>query len=287
MAIGINLWSYNTAIFDTFVRAPEQLAQAAGGNQSASIGTVDQLGADGARSAEALWDNAGVFNDNMGFYRVAGAMYFAVGLLAVTVTFILALAKIMLSIVLAIGPLFIAMLFFKTTRRFFENWIGLLANYALVTILTVLAARLLLQFVSGYATTLAAAGGSIQVVDTLDLILGTVLLTLVIKQVPSMASNLANGIAMYGYGLVNQAVSWGLGRGQSASRGVYDAMTGGGTSRYDRLSRKGGYYLGLGARAAAGAAWRATLGRSRNSVRIGRASTQRQGAANRPSKSDV
>jgi len=48
-------------------------------------------------------------------------------------------------------PLFIAMLFFEATRRMFSAWIAQLANYALITILTVMVAALLLQLVQSYA----------------------------------------------------------------------------------------------------------------------------------------
>ena len=45
---------------------------------------------------------------------------------------------------LALGPFFIALLFFETTKRFFESWIAQLANYAFITILTVMVSALML-----------------------------------------------------------------------------------------------------------------------------------------------
>ena len=53
-----------------------------------------------------------------------------------------------LAVLLALGPLFVALLLFDGTRRFFEAWLAQLANYALITILTVLVAALLLQIVA-------------------------------------------------------------------------------------------------------------------------------------------
>ena len=49
---------------------------------------------------------------------------------------------------LALGPLFIALLFFDWTKRFFETWLAQLANYAFITILTVLVAALMLRVVT-------------------------------------------------------------------------------------------------------------------------------------------
>jgi len=59
--------------------------------------------------------------------------------------FLIALSSIALAVLLALGPLFFAMLFFDATRRFFGAWIAQLANYGLITVLTVMVAALLLR----------------------------------------------------------------------------------------------------------------------------------------------
>ena len=41
------------------------------------------------------------------------------------------------NILVAIGPLFIVATLFDATRRFFENWAGMLCNYALILVLVV------------------------------------------------------------------------------------------------------------------------------------------------------
>ena len=74
--------------------------------------------------------------------------------------FLLALSKIALCILLALGPLFIAFLFFETTKRFFEAWIAQMANYAFVTILTVLVAALMMSLVTSAAQAAVAQGGA-------------------------------------------------------------------------------------------------------------------------------
>ena len=53
------------------------------------------------------------------------------------------------------------MLFFDSTKRFFESWVAQLANYALITILAVAVAALLLNVVKSYTTATAALGGAI------------------------------------------------------------------------------------------------------------------------------
>jgi len=56
------------------------------------------------------------------FYFAAIAVYIVVGLIAVYTMFLLALSKIALSVLIAMGPIFMALLFFESTKKFFEAW---------------------------------------------------------------------------------------------------------------------------------------------------------------------
>ena len=110
--------------------------------------------------------------------------------------FLVALSSVALAVLLALGPLFLALLLFETTRRFFEAWVAQLANYALISILTVLVAALLLQIVESYAEQTAARGSAILTVDALDMVLMAVLVFLLMRQVMPIAAALAGGVAL-------------------------------------------------------------------------------------------
>jgi len=120
------------------------------------------------------------------------------GLLCVYAMFLIALSGIALAVLLALGPLFITLLLFESTRRFFEAWLAQLANYALITILTVLLSALLLQVVESYAMQTAARGAAIATVDALDMVLVAVLVFLLLRQVMPIASGLRRGFAAAG-----------------------------------------------------------------------------------------
>jgi type IV secretion system protein VirB6 len=107
---------------------------------------------------------------------------------------------------LALGPLFIALLLFETTKRFFEAWIAQLANYALITVLTVMVASLLLQIVLSYATQTAARGTAIFTVDVLHMLLVAVLVFLVMRQIMPIAAGLAGGISLSSFGLISRSL---------------------------------------------------------------------------------
>src|SRR2546430_2723704 len=213
----LHLWLYNTVVVNTFYQAPAQLAAAVVGTPD-PVATIDAIWDRGGTVAAYLWDNGGVFNGDFGYY-IAGAVVWAlIGLLCIYTMFLIALSSIALAVLLALGPLFLAMLFFDHTRRFVEAWISQLANYALITILTVLVAALLLQVVAAYAAQTAARGAAIVTVDALNTVLISVLVFLLMRQVMPIAAALAGGVAPNTFHLVSRVASWSVRRGAAAAR---------------------------------------------------------------------
>ena len=126
--LSLKLWLYNDVIVDTFFSAPTALAARVIGSYD-SVGIVDQIIFAGDDTATLLLQKGGVINGLS--YSIAGfAVYLLVGLTAVYTMFLLALSRIALSVLLALGPLFFALLMFDTTKRFFEAWIAQLADRA-------------------------------------------------------------------------------------------------------------------------------------------------------------
>ena len=244
LGIAIHLWLYNTVIVDTFFNAPNALAAGIVGAPT-SAGVVDQLFFEGSDAASLLLQKGGVFNGDISFYLAGFAVYLIVGLVAIYTMFLLALSKIALSILIALGPLFIGLLFFESTKRFMGAWIAQLANYAFVTILTVLAAALMMQVVTAAATQAASAGGSITIGNAAQVCVAAGLTFLIMKQVPSIAAGLASGVALSSFGAVSSMVAWGLGRARASGRSLGQFSRGltmdRETTRWDSLSRKAGY----------------------------------------------
>lgn len=215
LGVGLHLWLYNTLLVDTFYDAPTQFA-------AAVVGASDPV-----QTIDAIWDKGGAVADQLsrdgnGFWNHIGAdlvgivVWLLVGLLCVYTMFLLSLASVALSVLLALGPLFIAMLFFESTRRFFEAWLAQLANYALITILTVMLAALMLHLVASYAQQTAALGTGIKIVDALNMLLVTALVFLFMRQIMPVAGGLAGGVALSSFGVVGRATGW---IGSLAARG--------------------------------------------------------------------
>lgn len=236
LGAGLHLWLYNEAIVDTFFQAPAQLAAAVIGAYD-PVTIVDEIIFQGGDTATLLIQKGGVFDGNFAFYLAGFAVYVIVGLTAVYVVFLLTLSRIALSVLLALGPLFLALLLFPTTRRFFESWIAQLANYAFVTILTVLIAALMLTLLATAAQQAAASGEGIQIAHAARVCMAAGLTFLVMRQVMPMSAGLASGLALSTYGLVSSTVAWGMGQTRQFARGLIDRDS----TRWDPLSRRLGY----------------------------------------------
>jgi len=225
LGVALRLWLYNAVIVDTFYSAPAQLVAAIVG-VSDPVATVDAIWDSGGSVASQLWSKGGVFGGEIGFYIAGLAVWILMGLLCVYTMFLIALSSVASSVLLALGPLFVVMLLFDGSRRFFEAWISQLVNYALVTILTVLVAALLLQVVNSYAAQTAARGSAILTVDALDMVLMAVLAFLLLRQIMPIAAGLAGGPALTSFALLSRTVGRAVTGGAAlASRGGALAAT--------------------------------------------------------------
>lgn len=212
LGVGLHLWLYNTLIVDTFYNAPAQLAAAVIGAGD-PVGTVDSIWESGGTVAGNLFLKGAGWS-GMGFLLAGAVVWCLIGMLCIYAMFLIALSSIALAVLLALGPLFIAMLFFEGTKRFFSAWIAQLANYGLITVLTVMISALLLQIVQSYAAQTAARGAAILTVDALNMILIAVLVFLILRQVMPIAASLAGGLALSSFGAVSRTMSFGLRMGR-------------------------------------------------------------------------
>lgn len=239
----LQLWLYHAVIVDTFFTAPGQLAASVIGAQD-HVSVVDQIILAGDDAGSLLLQKGGILNGDFSYYIAGFAVYLVVGLTAIYTIFLLTLSRIALSILLVLGPLFLALLLFETTKRFFESWIAQMANYAFITILTVLVATLMLTLLSTAARQAVSAGGDITIAHAVRVCMAAGLTFLVMRQVMPMAAGLASGLALTTFGAVSAALAWGMGR---AARGTGQFTRGAivdrDTFRTDSLARRSGYQL--------------------------------------------
>jgi type IV secretion system protein VirB6 len=247
LGLSLGLWSYNELFVDTFIEGPRTIAGAlAAGGLASTVGIADTVLAEGITVGENLFKQAGVIDGNFGYYVAAAIVYGVIVVTAGYAAFLDALARIALTVILALGPLFLAALLFDSTKRFFEAWVAQLANYGLVAILTGAVAGLLMQVVRTEATEMAAQGTGIEIAQIVPLVVACVLVLLVMRQVMPIAAGLASGVALASSGVISMALAWTLGRTARFATGLTDGQT----SRWDPASRRAGYYAAAPVRAA-------------------------------------
>jgi len=263
LGAALQLWLYNDVIVETFFNAPSQLAAIVVGAYD-PVSTVDQIIFSGGDAAALLMQKGSVFGGNISYYLAGFCVYIIVGFTAIYTIFLLSLSRVALSVLLAIGPFFIALLLFDTTKRFFEAWIAQLANYAFITILTVMVAAFMMTLIGASAEQAASAGGGIEIAHAVRVCMAAGLTFLVMRQVMPMAAGLASGLALSSFGAISNGFAWAFRGGtRSMSQFTRGAVFDRESTRWDSLSRKSGYLVGRGV----AQGWRHLAGARHNSVR--------------------
>lgn len=110
--------------------------------------------------------------------------------------FLLALSKVSLAVILAVGAIFVLGLIFDATRKFFDAWLGQALSFVFLVMLASAVLKLILTVLLTYLT---AANGKLADpgIDLAIPVLAICLVCLlVLMQVPAMASALGGGVAI-------------------------------------------------------------------------------------------
>ncbi len=208
-----NAGEYQTYVTNVFFDIlPREVSQALNSGTTPSASTFDSLLDKGQASATDIWSRASWPVDIV--TGVGGMMVIAVSFLVAGIGYVVSLyARLALAIVLAIGPIFIALAMFQSTRRFTEAWIGQLANFVILQVLVVAVGSLLISCIDSTFT--AIDGYSDVLMRPIALCAIGIAALYVFYQLPGIASALAAGGASlaYGYGAARDAHEGMLARG--------------------------------------------------------------------------
>lgn len=264
-SVAIHLWLYNEVIVATVFHAPAALAAVVVGTYE-PLAVIDQVLQDGMDAGGSLMARASLLH-GFSFYIAGLAVCILIGVVCVYAMFLLSLSKVALSVLLAIGPLFIVSALFNATRRFLEAWIAQLINYALITVLTTLVCALMLHIISLAAEQALAISGGITFAHAARVCVAAGLTLLIMRQVLPIAAGLAHGLGLASQGVVSEAMLWALGAGRRTTsdflRGAADQQA----PRWDSPARLSGYGVKVGTKWAATKAWNRV--RRPNAIRHG------------------
>lgn len=208
-----NAGEYQTYVTNIFFEVlPREIAQALNTGTTPNASTFDSLLDKGQASATDIWKRASWPMDVV--TGVGGMMVIGVSFLVAGIGYVVSLyARLALAIVLAMGPIFIALAMFQSTRRFTEAWIGQLANFVILQVLVVAVGALLISCLDSAFTAIDAYTDVLMRPIALCAI--GIAALYVFYQLPGIASALAAGGASltYGYGAARDAhestLAWG------------------------------------------------------------------------------
>lgn len=217
---------YATFLSDWLWNSPDVLASYVGGDsQQTNVQYLDtlwnkmyDLGA--AFMAKAKADSTyGIPDLTM---MAAGVAIWLTGIVCTGyAAFLLALSKMALAIILGVGPIFVLLLIYEPTKRFFDSWLGQALNYLFLVMLTAAAVKLILTIVEAYLTSVGTPVDP-TVSDAIPAIALSAVGFLVLMQMPSIASALGGGVAVGTLGAVGNL----YGRARNAASSGKNVLTG-------------------------------------------------------------
>ncbi|EJE4183742.1 type IV secretion system protein [Vibrio parahaemolyticus] len=210
MAFGLSVGTYMGVVVELLAGGAETISAVITGTPAgASAATLDNLFSKVFEVSEAAWDMGGILDGNFGMYLISLIVLVVGAGLALVVAFLILLSKIMTTVLLGIGPIFIVMLLFNATQRFFESWLSMVMNFGFILVLSAAIGTLMTTLAGSYIT--AMAGGDASALanlgDAAMLCIVFGLCILVIKQVPSVAAALGGGVALATQGALSATMS--------------------------------------------------------------------------------
>jgi type IV secretion system protein VirB6 len=222
--------SLATGVATTFLPA-----QSPGDTVTSPYSLLDRFNDDAAKQVADIMKEAGITRLDL----LLAACVFSIGSVAFlcVAVFVVTLAKVFLTFVIGIGPLFVLCLAWKPTQRFFDSWLSMLLNAVVLTWFAFFALGLSSFLGTQMFAAIEAGGGFLG--QTLN-VLGEatrycvlmIVMAIICFQAPGLASALTGGVAVqHGVQMIQNALM--LAGLRAASRGSASgtAATAGGVVR--------------------------------------------------------
>lgn len=216
--IALSAGAYQTYVVD-FVTGIQGAFISIFSGGGATIGTlIDNLAQPFDTLGSQLWSNA--TTDVLPNF----ALLFAAALCAIAELILFALglgmyllSKVALTLILAVGPVFIFLAMFPSTKRFTESWLGQALGFALTNSLIAISFTMFTSFVSQFASHMVGDIATTKTIltDMVSLLLVSGSLALVLWNVDTLASALAGGTTITGIGSAVARGIMNMSRGKS------------------------------------------------------------------------
>ncbi len=194
-----NLGVYNHYVTNTFTQLPDDMMSLVSSDHTTTSGvgqTLDLFGDQMLTGIDKIWASSSGYVSGFQAAVVCVVVFLAWVLMSVAVTIAMLIAKVALTLLIAIGPLFILFFMLPQTREYFSKWLGYIVQYVILAllvggVLSIVQAIALDSFTEFGTTTTG--------VDFFQLTSPVLIMVVLIKmftELPSIAASLSGGIGL-------------------------------------------------------------------------------------------
>jgi len=203
VSLALTAGTYQSMIVQFFLSFPSQVSTALIGGSGSStpptIATViDVTVGIGFGDAGRIWamtEAAQSIAQSIGLCVLAIIVYTATIGIGAIAAGILFMAYIAISILAAIGPLFIFLALFQATQRFFEAWLGQIVNFCILFFLVAASISLSFTMFRTFLLSLSSDFADL-IVDAFKIFGMSIAIVVVLLQTRSIAAALGGGVAL-------------------------------------------------------------------------------------------
>jgi len=166
------------------------------GSESGQGSLLDRVAGGGLAKAQDAFAKGSIFSEQgMAFYIFALLLLLATVFMVAVGGAMILTAKVMLALLAALGPLFIAGLLFDATKRFFERWVSMVATYGLVVVLVACVFTFMLAIFDNYMKGVALDGSMHVAYGIGGALILTIVSLWVLRESYQLAAGLGGGYA--------------------------------------------------------------------------------------------
>ena len=153
------------------------------------------------------------------WYPLVAAFLVLLGLIPIAALFaVVLLAKVGLTLILVLGPIFIALYLFRPTQSFTSAWVGALVNFVTLQVLSVTFITLLMSILTNFVKDAQALSGGAQIAAAFSILVIFVLALILAIYLPAIAASIAGGGFQMGAGLIKSSINAARTTGGGAGR---------------------------------------------------------------------
>ncbi|HEX7814789.1 type IV secretion system protein [Dyella sp.] len=214
--LGLTVGNYQQEVADFFLSVPTEIASrvvagGAGADTGGLADIIDRAVNRGFDIGSDIWEYAnqkfGLFHFSyIVYYILAIIIFICVAIIAGIATAMVFVAYIGLSVVLAVGPLFIAMAIFQPTYKYFDGWLSQIISFSVLFILVATTISICFTFMETYLETIKGGKAVDAAIGMLKVLGATAAIVAALFESKSIASALVSGAQMTGQSLVARAM---------------------------------------------------------------------------------